>query len=94
MTNVPNSGFNEIQVAQLKLLVKEVIVDVFSDVGLQVDSETAKFDARRDFAALRWVREAANRTAQRLGWLIIAALFGGVVAIGKLGLDAYIHKGP
>lgn len=94
MTDVPTDGFNAIQLAQLKLLVKEVMADFFSDIGLRVDSEEAKFDARRDFSTLRWLREASNRTAQRVGWAVIAAIVGGVLFIGKLGIDAYIHKGP
>lgn len=94
MTEVPNDGFNVVQLAQIKLLIKEVIVEVFSDIGLRVDTEEAKFAARRDFSTLRWMREAANRTAQKVGWLVIAAFVGALLAIGKLGLDAYIHKGP
>lgn len=94
MTNIPNDGFNAVQLAQLKLLIHEVIVDIFSDIGLRVDTEEAKFDARRDFSTLRWLREASNRTAQKIGWSIIAAIVAAALFIGKLGIDTYIHKGP
>lgn len=94
MTDIPNDGFNVVQLAQLKLLVKEAVAEVLSDIGLRVDSEEAIFEARRDFAVLRWLREALGRTAQKIGWAVIAALVGAVLAIGKLGIDAYIHKGP
>lgn len=91
MTDEP---FTSIQLAQLKLLVKEAMAEAFSDVGLRVDSEEAVFEARRDFAVLRWIREAMNRTAQKVGWAVIAALLGAVLFIGKIGLDTYLHKGP
>lgn len=92
MARSESDGFSAIELAQLKLLIVEVIQQEFANIGLRVDSEAEVFNARRDFATLRWIREATNRTAQKLGWAVIAAILAGGLTIGKLGVDAYIHR--
>lgn len=87
-----DEGFSAIQLKQLELLIVEVVKREFSNVGLRVDSDTAVFDARRDFEMLRYIRGAMGRTAQRIGWGVILLLIAAIGTIGKLGIDAWLHR--
>lgn len=87
--------FSVAQVAQLRMIVVEAVREEFANVGLRVDDGAGVDAVRKDMSFLRWVREAGNRVAQKLGWLIIATLASGAFYIAKLGVDAYLSlHGP
>lgn len=82
--------FSAEQIEQLSEVIEKVIHAEFANVGMFVDDAKGVADMRKDMGFLRWMREAGNRIAQRLGWLVIAALASGALYIAKLGVDAYL----
>lgn len=82
--------FSATQVEQLRDIIATTIHAEFANVGMFVGDDEQVNAMRKDLGFLRWVREAGNRAAQKLGWLVIATLAGGVFYIAKLGVDAYL----
>lgn len=82
--------FSPTQIDQLRRVVAEVVQAEFANVGLSVEDDKEVTAIRKDMYFLRWLREAGNRVAQRVGWLLIAAIASGALFIVKLGLDAYL----
>lgn len=77
--------FTPEQMAQLRSLM----TDVLADAGLRVDAAEQQDEARRDFMFLRTFRRAVNGIAGKIGWLVIAAMVGGVIWLVNAGLNAW-----
>lgn len=77
--------FTPEQMAQLRGLM----IDVLGNAGLRVDAAPEQDEARKDFMFLRWLRTGVNGTATKVGWLVIASLFGGVIWLANAGLNAW-----
>lgn len=82
--------FSAAQMKQLQDAISTAVRTEFANVGLRVDDGKQIDEVRKDMSFLRWMREAGNRIAQRLGWLIIAAIASGVIYVVKLGVEAYL----
>lgn len=80
-----SKSFTPEQVAQLRA----VMVEVFGDAGLRLDGAGHEDEARRDFMFLRALRQGVNGAAAKIGWLVIAAIFGGVVWLVSTGLNVW-----
>lgn len=83
-----SKSFTPEQMAQLR----SIMTDVLADAGLRVDAAEQQDEARRDFMFLRAFRRAVNGLAGKIGWLVIAAVFGAVIWLVTTGLNAW--KGP
>lgn len=77
--------FTPEQIAQLRT----VMVEVLGDAGLRLDETEHEDEARRDFMFLRALRRGVNGTAAKIGWLVIAAFFGGVAWLVNSGLNVW-----
>lgn len=77
--------FTPEQMAQLRA----IMTDVLADAGLRVDAAEQQDEARRDFMFLRAFRRAVNGIAGKIGWLVIAAMVGGVIWLVNAGLNAW-----
>lgn len=77
--------FTPEQIGQLRA----VMTDVLADAGLRVESADQQDEARRDFMFLRWLRTWVNGTAAAIGWLVIAAIVGGMIWLVNAGLNAW-----
>lgn len=82
---MPDSGFSAEQQAQLKAIFRSAL----EDVGLRTDGPEQIEEARRDFMFVRSLRRAANGTAAKIGWAVIAAIFGAVVWLVNSGLNVW-----
>jgi len=78
-------GFTPEQLAQLRTAMREEL----ADAGLRLDSADHQDDARRDFMFLRTLRKGVNGTAAKIGWLVIAAVFGGIIWLVNSGLNVW-----
>lgn len=87
---MPSDGepFSQAQLAQLKLLFREEFARQFADAGLRIDGEHQD-DAREDLRFLRRLRKGVDGTAAKIGWVIIAAMFGGLVWLFQLGVSTW-----
>ena len=84
-----NETFSAIQLAQIKMAVREAVKEEFADVGLRVDEPKNQDEAREDFRFIRRFRRGVDGLAGKIGWLIIAALLGGVIYVVNLGLNTW-----
>lgn len=91
--DMTEAHFTQTQLAQIAEVVKRAMHAEFFNVGLLANDEDEVVETRKDFAFMRWLRQAGNRTAQKVGWAVIAALLSGLIYILKLGFDIYVgHK--
>lgn len=79
------NSFTPQQMAQLRA----IMTDVLGDAGLRVDAAEQQDEARRDFMFLRAFRRAVNGVAGKIGWLVIAAMVGGIIWLVNAGLNAW-----
>lgn len=77
--------FTPEQIAQLRT----VLVEVLGDAGLRLDASEHEDEARRDFMFLRSLRLGVNGTAAKVGWLVIAAVCGGIIWLVNSGLTVW-----
>ena len=89
MTDEP---FSPVQMAQLRLAMKETVEEAFADAGLRVDEGDNQDEARRDFMFLRAWRRGVNGGAAKIGWFVIIALMGGLWWLIQMGLSVW-NKG-
>jgi len=80
--------FTASQVAQLTLIVKEAVREEMADGGLRLDGDHLD-QAREDFRFLRKLRSGVDGIASKVGWVVIAAVLGGITWIVQLGLSAW-----
>ena len=80
-----SKGFSEQQLAQIRAAMREEL----ADAGLRLESSEHQDEARRDFAFLRWLRTGVNGTAAKIGWLVIAAVCGGIIWLVNAGLTVW-----
>ena len=80
-----SKSFTPEQLAQLRA----IMTDVLGDAGLRVDAAEQQDEARRDFMFLRAFRRAVNAVASKIGWLVIAAIVGGIIWLVNAGLNAW-----
>lgn len=80
-----DQAFTDVQMAQLRLAIKEGVEEAFADAGLRIDEGDNQDAARRDFMFLRTLRTGVNGTAAKIGWLVIAAIFAGFVWLMQAG---------
>lgn len=78
-------GFTQAQLEQLRVLFREEL----ADAGLRIDGPEHVDDAREDFRFLRRLRKGLNGYASKVGWVVIAAVLGGLVWIVTLGLNTW-----
>lgn len=79
------NGFSQAQLDQIRTAFREEL----ADAGLRLESSDHQDEARRDFAFLRWLRTGVNGTAAKIGWLVIAAVCGGIIWLVNAGLNAW-----
>ena len=79
------NGFSTEQMEQIRSAMSEVL----ADAGLRIDEPKGQDEAREDFRFLRRLRRGLDGLAGKIGWVIIAAVLGGVIYIVNLGLNAW-----
>lgn len=79
------NGFTPEQFGQIRAAMREEL----ADAGLRLDDAKHQDEAREDFRFLRRLRIRLDGAASKIGWLFIAAAFGGVVYVVNLGLNAW-----
>ena len=82
-------GFTPEQLRQLETTVRKAVREEMADAGLRLDDGDHQDEARRDFMFLRSLRKGVNGAAAKVGWLVIAAAFGGVVWLFNAGLTVW-----
>lgn len=55
---------------------------------LRLDGAKHQDEAREDFRFLRRLRRGIDGTSSKVGWVVIAAMLGGVIYVVNLGLNA------
>jgi hypothetical protein len=79
--------FSPEQLAQIDATVRRAVREEMADAGLRLDDATHQDEAREDFRFVRRLRKGVDGTAAKIGWLVIAALCGGLIWIFSLGLN-------
>lgn len=79
--------FSAAQMAQLSEIMRRSIREELADSGLRLDGPDHVDENRKDFQFVRALRVGVNGTAAKIGWLIIAAILGGIVWLVTHGLD-------
>ncbi|MEO6395903.1 MAG: hypothetical protein ABIO40_08330 [Devosia sp.] len=90
MTDEP---FSALQMAQLKLILKEAINEAFADAGLRIDSGDHQDEAREDFRFVRRLRRIWDSGVTRTGTIVLTAIVGVAVTILGMGLAQWINRG-
>ncbi|WP_196258550.1 hypothetical protein [Pelagibacterium limicola] len=78
-------GFSPEQLAQIRAAMR----DELADAGLRLDGAEHQDEAREDFRFIRRFRRGIEGTSAKIGWLVIAALLGGVAYLVNLGLNTW-----
>lgn len=81
------AAFSQEQLVQLDATVRKAVREEMADAGLRLDDAMHQDEAREDFRFVRRLRKGVDGTAAKIGWLVIAALCGGLIWIFSLGLN-------
>lgn len=79
------AAFSPQQLEQLRQVFREEL----GNAGLRLDEPDLVDKAREDFRFLRKLRTGVDGVAAKIGWLVIAAMVGGLVWVFSLGLNAW-----
>ncbi len=85
--------FSPAQLAQLEAMYRKVVREELADIGLRVDSPDHQEVAREDLRFLRRLRKAIDGTAAKVGLMVIAAVFGGLIWIVTIGIETWRATG-
>ena len=82
-------AFTQSQLAQLTAAIRTAVREELADAGLRIDGIDHQDAAKEDFRFLRRLRTGVDGVAAKVGWVVIAAILGGIVWIVQLGLQAW-----
>lgn len=88
-----DQAFTDVQMAQLRLAIKEGVEEAFADAGLRIDEGTHQDEAREDFRFVRRLRKTWDGAVVKTGTFILLGLLGIVATIAGMGFWAWINKG-
>ena len=71
--------FTAIQLAQLKMAVREAVKEEMADAGLRVDDSQHQDEAKEDFRFVRRLRKSIEGAAGKIGAAIVLSLTSGVL---------------
>jgi len=83
------AAFSAEQLQQIETTVRKAVREEMADAGLRLDDASHQDEAREDFRFIRRLRKGVDGTAAKIGWLVIAAMVGGLIWIFNLGLNLW-----
>ncbi|SDG34290.1 hypothetical protein [Pelagibacterium luteolum] len=79
MTLKDDEPFSAIQLAQLKMVVREAVKEEMADAGLRIDDASHQDEAKEDFRFVRRLRKAVDGATGKIGAAVVLGLTSGVL---------------
>jgi len=84
-----NTGLTQEQLQQIEAVVRLAVREEIAEAGLRLDGPDHVDSAREDFRFLRKLRTGVDGLAAKIGWMVIAAIIGGLIWLVTLGANTW-----